>query len=99
MSEDSSMIGKVGFLVSLIPVAIIIVATQMRSQIIGDLYWPLIVAIIFFAVLALILSVTSLKRSSRRSWAIAGTTFGGLELAYMIVAMMSNLGLLGRVIQ
>jgi hypothetical protein len=99
MSEDKSTVGKIGFLVSLIPVTIIIVATQMRSQIIRDLYWPLFVATIFFALLALMLSTASLMRSSRTRWAVAGTTLGAIELAYMIFAIMSNLGLLGRVIQ
>ena len=99
MSKDRSMLGKIGFLISLIPVAIIIAATQMRSQTIRDFYWPLIGATIIFALLALILSIASLRLSSRRKWAIAGAAFGGLELVYMVLGIMSNLGLYGQIIQ
>ena len=99
MSQDSSMVGKIGFLISLIPVAIIIGATQLYSQTIKELYWPLIAGTITFALFALVLSITSLKLSSRRAWAISGATLGGLELIYMIAAIASNLGLYGQVIQ
>ena len=99
MSKDSSMVGKIGFSISLIPVAIIIAATQMRSQTIRDFYWPLIGATIIFALVALILSIASLRLSSRRKWAVAGATFGGLEIVYMVLGIMSHLGLSGQVIQ
>jgi hypothetical protein len=99
MSEDSSGVGKIGFLISLIPVVIIIGATQLYAQIIKELYWPLIAVTITFALFALGVGITSLKHSSKRAWAIAGATLGGLELMYMIAAIASNLGLYGQVIQ
>jgi len=80
--------GKIGFFLSLVPIATIIVLMQLHIDTLEYLRWPSVVLIIILALLASILSFISLKSSKNKAWAIGGLTIGGLELLYMLVCLV-----------
>ena len=92
MSKVKSRIGKAGFLISLIPIASIIVVflLELSSETLEKSFWPFVTIFGIFGLSALILSISSLKLSGRSAWAISGTVISGLELLYLIVGLVHD---------
>ena len=89
MGKDKSRVGMTGFLLSLIPIAIMIALYQIHPETVYRYRWPAIITELGFVLLALIVSIKALKLSGRRAWAVTGTVISGLELLYMIVGLLS----------
>jgi len=89
MSKDESRIGVIGFFLSLVPIGILIGAYQMDPETLSRILWPMMITLLGFVLLAFVVSITSLKVSSRKAWAVTGTVISGLEVLYMLAGFIS----------